>query len=179
MNIGFDLDGVFINTPPFIPRWVIDKFYKEKDNGELIYRIPGHFEKYIRRASHVPLLRPQIQENVNFLKDLSKNKDYTLFLISSRFDFLAKATKRISEKYDFATIFKQTVFNIQNLQPHLFKEAMIEKLKIERFVDDDLSLLKYLAKNNTKTKFYWFNNSLEKKLGENIFAIKNIDDVLK
>ena len=30
MNIGFDLDKVFIDTPPFIPKTVIEKLYKKK-----------------------------------------------------------------------------------------------------------------------------------------------------
>jgi hypothetical protein len=48
------------------------------------------------------------------------------------------------------------------------------------YVDDDFHLLKYVAKQNKKTKFFWLN---EKKnnalLTRNIIAIKHLPDILK
>ena len=52
MKIGFDLDKIFINTPPFVPISIINKFYKQRDNGILLYRIPTRPEQLFRKATH-------------------------------------------------------------------------------------------------------------------------------
>src|SRR5579885_2610382 len=163
MKLGFDLDKVFIDYPPLIPNWVIDRLYKEKENGELLYRIPGTFEKHIRQLSHLPLFRQPIQKNLHVLESLAKEKKHSLFLISSRFGFLKKQTEYIAKKYHFYDIFTSMHFNFENEQPHFFKDKIIKKLHIDRYVDDDLSLVRFLAKENPKTLFFWLNNSLEKK----------------
>src|SRR5688500_2952182 len=98
MAIGFDLDRIFINTPPLIPGKVISKFYKKKDNGELVYRIPSRPEQIFRRVTHFPLFRPQIEENLAVLHKLAK-KDHKLYLISSRYKFLEDVTEQLVKKY--------------------------------------------------------------------------------
>ena len=62
MNIGFDLDNVLIGTPPLIPQSIIERLYRIKTNGELMYRIPSKFEQIIRVASHHSTLRPAIKK---------------------------------------------------------------------------------------------------------------------
>ncbi len=181
MNIGFDLDKIFINYPPFMPDWLIDKLYKEKDNGILKYRIPGKAEQLIRKASHHPILRPLIKENVDFLGQLAKDKNNNLFLISSRFEFLKRRTDKLSKKYHFDEIFKKLYFNYNNIQPHIFKDEAIKEAKIDRYVDDDLSLLKYVAGTNPETLFFWLHpaNHTQKQLDKNLFAITHINQLLE
>jgi hypothetical protein len=178
MNIGFDLDKVFIDYPPFIPSWIIDRIYKEKENGVLLYRIPGKIEQKIRQISHSPLLRHPIKKNLQALHAIAGTKKYNMFLISSRFGFLKKQTAYIIKQYKLDTIFKQLHFNFNNEQPHIFKNRIIKNLHIDRYIDDDLSLLKFLAIENKKTLFFWLNNTLEKKISENLFAVKKIESLL-
>ncbi|HEX8965007.1 MAG TPA: hypothetical protein VF820_01075 [Patescibacteria group bacterium] len=179
MNLGFDLDGIFVDKPPFMPKWLIEKLYKAKDTTVLEYRIPGNFEQKIRKISHISILRPAIKNNIVLLAELAKNKNNNLFLVSSRFNFLRNATEHIEEKYNFSTIFKKMVFNAKNEQPHIFKNRLIKELHIDRFVDDDLSLLFFLAKENPQTKFYWLNNKETKSLSQNLFAITNLLSIIK
>lgn len=179
MNIGFDLDKIFVDYPPFIPNWVIDKLYKERDNGVLLYRIPGRFEQKLRQLSHQPFLRPPLKHNLSFLQVLAKNNTHTLYLISSRFGFLKKQTERLSKKQNFNSIFKKLYFNYDNEQPHEFKNKILKQLKIDRYIDDDLSLLKYLAKNNPSSKFYWLNSSINKEIEKNIIAVTDIQSLMK
>ena len=95
MKIGFDLDKVFIDTPPFIPNAVITRLYVKKvQAGIPEYRIPSRREQFIRRVSHHPIFRPAIKKNMNFLHELAK-KDHHLYLISSRYGFLRKATENL------------------------------------------------------------------------------------
>lgn len=179
MNIGFDLDKVFVDYPPFIPNWVIDKLYKEKDNGVLLYRIPGLVEQKFRQFSHQSILRQPIKKNLSFLQSLTQEKKHNLYLISSRFGFLKKQTERLTKRHNFDSIFDKLYFNYLNEQPHEFKDRVVKEVKIDRFIDDDLSLITYLAKNNPNIIFYWLNNTQEKRITHNIFAVKSIEAVIK
>lgn len=177
MRIGFDLDKIFINTPPFIPDFIISKLYMKKSNGLLLYRIPGKYEQLIRHISHDPLFRPPIKENMNFLHSIAHDKN-TLFLISSRFSFLKKQTHKLVKIYKLDDAFHNIYFNFENNQPHIFKLEKIKKLELDKFVDDDLYLLKYIASRNNKTKLYWLNHKINKSISKNIRAITKISDVL-
>ncbi|HVA96858.1 MAG TPA: hypothetical protein VND99_04335 [Candidatus Acidoferrales bacterium] len=179
MKIGFDLDKIFINTPPFVPISIINKFYKQRDNGILLYRIPSRAEQLIlRKPSHHPFLRPPMKQNLSFLKELAKDKNNQLFLISSRFKFLEPETQRLINKYHLDKIFDKLYFNYDNKQPHEFKNDILKKLNLDIFVDDDLSLVRYVAKDNPQTKFFWLDeHTRPDKIGDNISAISNLADI--
>ncbi|MBI5123479.1 hypothetical protein HZA75_06500 [Candidatus Roizmanbacteria bacterium] len=177
MNIGFDLDKIFINTPSFVPDKLIDRLYKKGGNGDLWYRIPGPVEQSFRKLTHLPFMRPAIKKNIAFLKTISR-KNNKLYLISSRYKFLKPETETIVKKYNFIKFFNDRFFNFQNKQPHIFKNEIIKKLKLDIYIDDDLSLLKYVAKNNPQIKFFWLNNGSQKiNLPKNIIAIKNLPEI--
>jgi hypothetical protein len=177
MNVGFDLDKIFINTPPFIPSKIIDFFYKEKVDHKLRYRIPSRPEQILRIISHYPLFRQPIVENVNFIKNLASANKNKYYLISSRFGFL-KRTENLIKKYSFDKIFNAMYFNYNNKQPHEFKNEILKKLKLDMYADDDLQLLEYLTDKNPKTKFFWLNGKVSKPLKKNLFAIKYLSEML-
>jgi hypothetical protein len=178
MKIGFDLDKIFINTPPFVPITIINKFYKQRDNGILLYRIPSRPEQLFRKATHVPLLRQPIRGNLTFLKELAKDKNNQLYLISSRFEFLKPETELLVKKNGLDKIFDKLYFNYENKQPHEFKNEILKKLKLDVFVDDDLSLVRYVAKQNLKTHFFWLDDRTKfGKLSDNITAIANLEQI--
>ena len=177
MNIGFDLDKVLINHPPLVPYWLIQKLYGEKSNGHLSYRIPGALEQRFRQFTHIPLFRPAMIKNINTIKRLSQDNRFHLFLISSRFQFLHKQTERVMGKYKIKHLFPVIDFNDLNEQPHQFKLQKISEYHIDRFVDDDLPLLMYLAKKLPKVTFFWLNNSRNDKIVSNLFAITDISTV--
>lgn len=179
MNLGFDFDKIFIDYPPFIPSDLIDRLYKKKANGTLLYRIPARPEQILRLFSHHWLLRPLINENVIFIKNLSKKNHHKQYLISSRFSFLKNTTEKLIRKHGFDKIFDTMFFNFENKQPHIFKNDVLKKLSIDRYVDDDLPLLKFLKKNHKKTKFFWLNKNHNKPLEENLFAITKLSEMLK
>lgn len=179
MNIGFDLDKVFINTPPFIPKSFIDKLYKKRDNGVLLYRIPGPASQIVRNITHLSIFRPPIKDNLDFLRLFPKDKNQ-LYLISSRFKFLQKRTNRIIKKYHFDKVFNEMYFNFANEQPHIFKNRIIKSLKLDYYIDDDLSLLNYVARDNPRTKFFWLTAQSEgKRLPPNIQAISKLQILRK
>lgn len=177
MKIGFDLDKVLVDYPPLVPDIVIDKLYKKKANGSLIYRFPNTLEQRIRKISHHPLLRPGIKNNLTFLKSIPKTK-HKLYLVSSRFGFLEMETARIMKNLGLNDVFDEIYFNFKNEQPHEFKEKIITKLKLDLYVDDDFPLIKYVAKRNKKTQFFWLTRKRKhEKLTRNIIAIDQISDI--
>lgn len=179
MIIGFDLDKIFINHPPLIPDKIMEYLYKKKSKKELAYRIPSRFEQYIRIFSHHSIFRPAIQGNIDFLKKNTIRKNHTYMLVSSRFKFLETRTNSIIKKYKLNTFFTQIYFNENNDQPHLYKNTMIKKLKINTFVDDDLPLLVYLSEMNKNKHFFWLNKKENKKISNNLFAITNLEKIIK
>jgi len=181
MKIGFDLDKIFINTPPLLPIFIINKFYKARDNGILLYRIPSRAEQLLlRKPAHLPFLRQPIKQNFAFLKTLAKDKNNHLYLISSRFEFLKPETELLVKKYGLDKIFEKLYFNYENKQPHKFKNEILQELKLDLFVDDDLSLVRYVAKDNPKTQFFWLDDRTKfAKLTTNITAIANLEQMFQ
>ncbi len=177
MNVGFDLDKVFIEYPFFLPDFVVDKTYKIIFNNSIIYRIPSKPEQFLRLLLHYPLFRQPINKNIEFVKNISKKNTDNYFLITGRFNFLKSRTDQIIKKYELDKIFKKIFINFNNEQPHIFKSNLMKQLKIDKYVDDDFFLLKYAAKQNLKTKFFWLNNKISKPIERNLFAIKNISEM--
>lgn len=178
-KIAFDFDKVFVDYPPFIPTNVIDYLYKKK-NGHLSYRYPGFFEKQVRIFSHQPLFRAPMKKNIKALEKISGDKNVKLFVISSRFSFLKNRTRQWDEKNNISKYFKKMYFNFNDEQPHLFKERVLKEEEIDKFVDDDLDLLFFLAGRNPKIKFFWINKGLPyKKLLPNIVRVKDLDEFSK
>lgn len=178
MNIGFDLDGIFIDKPPFIPNRLIDWLYRDKKSKTLAYRIPSAPEQMIRKVSHLTIFRPQITKNVSFIKKAYGKNKHQYYLISSRFGFLEKETEKILKKHQLINIFKEKFINFNNQQPHLFKSEVIKKLKLDCYIDDDLPLISFVAKKNPKIKFFWLNKKT-KALSKNIFAVKSLNEIIK
>lgn len=179
MNIGFDLDKVIIGYPPFIPSRVIDRLYRQKNTLNLQYRIPKKPEQLLRIASHHHTLRRPIIENLKYIQQITKGTTDNYFLISSRFGFLEKTTEQLIRRYNLDRLFTQLLFNFKNEQPHIFKEAAIKRLKIHKYVDDDLPLLQHVAITNPKTSFYWFNKKLHQPIANNITAITHLSQMLE
>ncbi len=178
MNIGFDLDGIFIDRPPFVPRWLIEWLYRGPQNHEPKYRFPStKIEQSIRKLSHYSLLRPKISQNIEFLEQFCKDKKNNLFLITSRYHFLENETLNILKKYNVDKCFSKMYLNDKNEQPHLFKSRIIGKLNLSIFVDDDLKLLLYLQKDYPKLKLLWYNQKSTSNLPPGIIQIKNLKEV--
>lgn len=179
MNLGFDLDKVFVDYPFLLPDKLVNRLYKKHANGFLLYRIPSRPEQILRQLSHTRLMRPAIKKNIQFLESLSR-KEHKLYLISSRFSFLEKITQKLTEKHGFNTIFDGMYFNYENKQPHIFKDEVLKKIHIDRYVDDDFHLLKYVAKQNKNIRFFWLNPQKGKHmLTRNITAISELKDMLE
>lgn len=177
MNIGFDLDKIFVNFPPLVPERIIEWLYKGRSAESLKYRMPSRAEQIVRIFSHYPLFRLPITKNVNYVRDLALANTNKYYLISSRFGFLEKRTAAIIKRYKLDKLFNAMYFNYSNRQPHEFKDEVIKKLNLDKYIDDDLQLVEYLSDKNPKIEFFWLNKNLSKPLRKNLTAIKNISEM--
>lgn len=180
MKIGFDLDRVFINFPPFIPPQIIDWLYKNHGQKTLSYSIPqSPLSKLIRRTSHLSLFRSPIRKNIKTLSQIFLNPDLKLYLVSGRYRFLENLTFKLLHKYNLITPFAKIYLNSMDEQPHLFKEKILKKLNLDLFVDDDLDLLKYLQESGLKTKLIWYHPGRKNAETLGITAIANFSEMTK
>ena len=155
IKIAFDLDGVIIDKPPFIPKKLLEWLFKGPRKDELHYRFPAtKFEQWIRKLSHFYLFRPPIKGNIAFIKRIAKDKRYEPYVVSGRYSFLKRETKIWLEKRKLDGIFKEIFVNLKDEQPHLFKEKILKKLKVDIFLDDDSLLADYLTSRLINTKVY-------------------------
>jgi len=145
IRIGFDLDGVIIGKPPFVPEFLMELLVRSHNNINISYRYPtNQFERFIRWLSHHPVFRPPINKNIKLIHQLYKSNSYELYVVSSRYSFLDKRTDQWFMFYKLNGLFKDIHINLKDEQPHVYKEKMIKKLKLNVFIDDDLLLLNYL-----------------------------------
>ena len=114
---------------------------------------PTRPEQIFRKATHISHLRPPIKDNLEYLRKLANDKNNQLYLISSRFKFLEPETTQLVKKYQLDNIFDKLYFNYDNKQPHEFKNEILQKLNLDIFVDDDLSLVGMLQKTTRKQNF--------------------------
>ena len=145
VKIGIDLDGVIVDKPFFIPKKLIEWLFRAHHNHGKKYRIPKWpLEILIRKKSHHWLLRPPIRKNLETLKKVINQNLAAVYIISGRYRFLSNETKVWFKKNKLEDLLKSAYINKKNLQPHLFKEKMTKKLKLDYFFDDDPIVINHL-----------------------------------
>jgi len=94
----------------------------------------------------LPIASSSNQKNIKVIHELYKSKNYELYVVSSRYSFLEGRTNEWFKYYRLRELFKEIYINLKNEQPHLYKEKMIKRLKLNVFIDDDRPLLNYLKR---------------------------------
>jgi len=166
IRVGVDLDGVVVNKPVFIPKSLIEWLFRAHHNHGRKYRIPkSKLEIAVRKLSHHWLIRPPIKANITIIKKLSKAKNIKIYLISGRYQFLKNQTAAWLKVNGLSQLFPTPYINLNDLQPHIFKEQMAKKLKLDYFFDDDPIIINHFKQTNPKIKAYLTNhkNNLQLK----------------
>jgi len=152
-KIAFDLDGVIIDKPPLVPKSLIERLFRGNNDKKLHYRFPkSKLEQFVRKVSHFYLFRPPIKQNIELVREISHNSGYEIYFVSSRYSFLKKETDLWLEKRDLKNVAKDIFLNLNDEQPHLFKEKILNELKPDIFIDDDETIVRYLRQNISSTK---------------------------
>ncbi len=160
-KVGFDFDGVLYYNPTRVIRPIIYFIKKHllKKRIDRFY-IPQHtFSKKIIGFLHKSSFRP----NRGFadFKALLNNPRYQVYIITARFNFIKDNLMRSLRKANINPKKIAGVFqNLQNEQPHLFKEKIIKKLKLDYFVEDNWDIVRHLTKT-VPTKVIWVYNLID------------------
>lgn len=152
LRIGFDLDGVLVDKPPLIPRWFLGWLFKGSCRRLNYHCPPPGWNRKLRIWSHQPWLRPPLKVNIAYVQKLAKQQNTKLFLISSRYSFLAKPTNKLLTRRGLGEVFDRVILNRKNEPPHLFKRRALEKLALNYYFEDDPEMVGYLQKNLPRLK---------------------------
>jgi len=163
IRIGLDLDGVVLYNPARIMRPIVKLvksiFFKERLST--FYIPKSEIEKKFWFIFHKSSIF--VSPGFELVKKLSKRKDVEFFIITGRFDYLKEDLYKWIDKINGRKFLKGIYHNKDNEQPHIFKEKMLNKLKLDYFVEDNLDIVAHLHKYS-KTKVYWISNILDKRV---------------
>lgn len=167
LKVGFDLDGVILYNPIRIFRPVASFlkpfFFGKKINSKKSFYFPhSRIEKILWRILHKTSFTPA--KGIELIKNLSKNNKIEAYIITGRYSFLEKDFNKWLKTIKAKTFVKKSIFNIENKQPHVFKEEMIKKLGLDIFVEDNWGIVKYLRKKPLKTKILWIDNIFDRPI---------------
>lgn len=161
IRIGVDFDGVLAYNPARVARALV-AWFKEKILGikQIGFFVPKTgWQKFIWSLAHETSVFPA--KGAGLLKKMAKNSTYEFHLITARYSFLDGQLNNWLARWGFKGIFKTVNLNQQDQQPHLYKQAVIRRLKLDYYIEDNWDITDYLAKNS-KTKILWIYNILDK-----------------
>lgn len=163
LRVGFDLDGVLLYNPARISRPVVafvkKHFLKKHTNS--FYIPKSGLEKRMWSIFHLSSLFPTTGHKQ--LKNFIKKNNIEAYIITARYGFLEKDFKKWVKKLDPDHVFKDYYQNKENHQPHLFKKEMIDKLRLDVFVEDNWDIVR-MVKPQTKAKMFWITNILDRNV---------------
>lgn len=163
IKIGFDLDGVILYNPIRIVRPIVtfikNIFFKKPE--VFTYFPKSKFEKFLWSLAHKTSFF--ISPGFSKIKELAKNKNVEIYLITSRFSFLKNDLDRWLKKINSKKIFTMCFYNKKDERAHLFKEKLVKKLKLDYFIEDNFDIVNHLNKK-TKVKILWIYNILDRRI---------------
>lgn len=160
-RVGFDFDGVLYYNPARVIRPVIYfvKKYLLKKRVDRFYIPKNNLAKKIIKLLHKSSFKPN--KGFDDFKALLNNPYYQIYIITARFDFIKDDITHILKQNKINSKKIKAVFqNTDNQQPHIFKETLVKKLKLDYFVEDNWDIVKHLKKT-TSTKIVWIYNLVD------------------
>ena len=166
LRIGFDFDGVIAYNPLRILRapvmFVRRAFTKKND---LDFPVPKNKPfKLLWALAHETSFYPSY--GLAELKKLMKEGKIEAYLVTGRYSFLESSLHKWLKKHGLDGLFTGIYLNKRNQQPHKFKEEMIDKLKLDMFVEDNWDIVNYLStqarKSGKKLDVHWIYNLLDR-----------------
>jgi hypothetical protein len=167
LKVGFDLDGVLLYNPARIARPVIVFFKKIlfKKEVDKFHYPKSKFEKLIWLMLHKVVFGPA--HGYDELKNLIKLKKIEAYIITGRNESLRRDFFRWKEKLEAEKYFSGSYYNDKNEQPYLFKERMINKLKLDIYIEDNWDIVNHINSKskiqNPKLKVFWIYNIFDKR----------------
>lgn len=144
LRVGFDLDGVLLYNPARIIRPIMSfaKKYIFKRDLNKFYYPKNKIEKLIWWFLHKSSLWPA--PGIDEILSMIKQKKIQAYIVSARYELLESDFAHWHKIIDPNKLFLGYFYNNKNDQPQIFKEKMIEKLKLDIFVEDNWDIVSYL-----------------------------------
>ena len=166
LRIGFDFDGVIAYNPLRVlraPVMSLRNLLRKKDDP--IFPVPQTKPfRFLWALAHETSFYPSY--GLSNLKKLMKEGKVEGYLVTGRYSFLESSLLKWLKKHGLESAFKGIYLNRENKQPHLFKEEMINKLKLDMFVEDNWDIVSYLSerfkKSSKKVDIHWIYNLLDR-----------------
>lgn len=166
LRVGFDLDGVILYNPVRtlrpISHFISTLIFKKKQTSFYIPRTP--FEKFMWYLLHKTSFIPA--RGLNDLKKLVDERRVEAYLITGRYSSLTHDFEKWMKKIKADKHFVAWMHNVKNKQPHHFKTDMIQKLKLDVFVEDNWDIVRNLAstRKGSNAKIFWITNFLDRNI---------------
>lgn len=155
--VGLDFDGVVAYNPLRIVRAPITYIKRTLFQSKKIeFYIPkSPLEKLLFYVPHQLSILPSI--GMNMLKEMVEKGIVEAHLVSGRYAYLDSGLRTWLKNRDVEKIFTSIHTNINDEQPHLFKEKIIRKLKLDYFIEDNLDIVEYLTPRVDTTVLWIYN----------------------
>lgn len=163
IKVGFDLDGTILYNPARITRpiSVIVKKYLFNKTKVSFYHPETPLQIFIWKIVHLSSLF--IEKGFDDILDLAKENKIEAYIISSRFACLKGGFNWWMNRLKVNGHFKGLYHNDKDEQPHLYKERMLKKLKLDYYVEDNYNIANHLSKTTDAT-IIWIYNIFDRNL---------------
>lgn len=160
LKVGFDFDGVIVYNPIRLARLPISlaKRLLYKKTKISFFHPRNKIEEFLWLCLHYTSLFPS--PGIEELKQQVVSGKIEAHLITGRYTSLHPQLKNWLKQQGLENTFKTLNLNSSD-QPHLFKEKVINHLKLDFYVEDNLDIVKHLTLK-CKTKIYWIYNILDR-----------------
>lgn len=162
LRVGFDFDGVIAYSPTRLLRAPISFIKRKilKKKGVSFFVPKNKWHKIVWAIIFGPSVFAE--KGTYLIKEYAISHD--LYLITGRFDFLEISMMKWLKKYDLEKCFKNIFVNRDKKQPHEFKKVLINKLRLDYFVEDNWDAVEFLDMNCPKTKILWIYNIVDRNI---------------
>ncbi len=164
LRIGLDLDGVILYNPARIVRPAIVGFKKLFVKGRVsTFYVPHKpWEKRLWYLFHKSSL--YVSPGFWTFKRWALEGRIELYIITARYSFLKPDLEAWMHKIGAHDFVKEVIYNSHDEQPHLYKEKIIRRHKLDIFVEDNWDVVKHLVHHDVPTRVFWIYNILDRRI---------------
>lgn len=161
IKVGIDFDGVLAYNPLRVARApvVILKKILGINGGRKFYVPKTRIEKFLFWLPHELSFFPA--QGTSLLIDLVEKGKIEAHIISGRYGYLRPSLDRWIKVKKIDHIFSSVHTNLNNEQPHLYKERVIKELDLDYYIEDNYDIVEHL-KGKVKSRVLWIYNLIDR-----------------
>lgn len=163
IRIGLDFDGVVAYNPFRVIRAPVTWFKRKFRHQRTVNFFVPHtrLQKLLWLIMHESSVFPA--KGVRLLRELAGDPRYEFYLITARYSFLRDNLEIWLKRNQLTNVFKSIHSNMADEQPHIYKQRMVNELRLDVFVEDNLDIVQHLTRH-TKVPVGWIYNFFDKNV---------------